>query len=496
MNLIDDRPALRVHVSLSIALWVACCGTALATDQRRPNIILIFTDDQGYQDVGCFGSKTIKTPHLDQMAAEGVRLTSFYAQPVCGVSRAALMTGSYPIRVAEPGSVKRLHTVLHPKETTIAEVLKQAGYATGMIGKWHLGLDRKDMPSGAGPATMPNAQGFDFFYGTPKYNGFTVHVNDTKMRSRIMRNTEVIVEAVESWDSITADYTDEAIRWIKSHRKGPFFLYLAHNMPHIPLGVSERFKGKSGGGFYGDTIQEIDWSCGEILRALKELRIDQNTLVVFTSDNGPWVETTRAMQPGGESFIPRDHSGNADPFRGWKMSAWEGGVRVPFIARWPARIPPGWESDEMLSTMDLLPTFANIARAPLPKLEMDGKDATEFLMRQTESSPRDEYLYYSGCLLTGVRSGKWKLVLPRKKSPQGLGWWGRMIDAVPETTLFDLIDDPGETTNIASDYPDVVATLMKRVERARTELGDIDRTGSGARFFDPGPRRLQVPIQE
>jgi non-lysosomal glucosylceramidase len=473
---------------------------AAKTPAEQPNIILIFTDDQGYLDLGCFGAQNIKTPHLDRMAAEGVRLTSFYAQPVCGVSRAALMTGSYPIRIAEPGNQKRLHTVPHPKETTMAEVLKKAGYATGMIGKWHLAIDRKDLPTGVGPATMPNAQGFDYFYGTPKYNGFTVYVGDHPMRSSIMRNQEVVVEAVESWDNITADYTTEAIKWIKSNTKAnpnkPFFLYLAHNMPHIPLGASEKFKGKSAGGFYGDTIEEIDWSCGEVLKTLKELNIDDNTLVVFTSDNGPWVETTKGMESDGEAFIPRDHSGNADPYRGWKMSAWDGGSRVPFIARWPRRIPAGWESDEMLSTMDLLPTFASIAGAALPDAGLDGKVATEFLTRATKTSPRDEYLYYSGCLLTGVRSGKWKLVLPRKKAPQGLGWWGRMIEAVSETMLFNLADDPGETINVASDNPDVVASLMKRIERARSELGDIDRTGSGARFFDKGQRRLQYPIRE
>ncbi len=468
----------------------------LPADDPRPNIILILTDDQGYQDLGCFGSPNIRTPYLDQMAAEGVRLTSFYAQPVCGVSRAALMTGSYPIRIAEPGNQKRLHTVPHPKETTMAEVLSDAGYATGLIGKWHLALDRPDKPGGVGPATMPNAQGFDYFYGTPKYNGFTVFVDDNKFRSPIFRNQEVVVDTVESWDDITADYTREAIDWIKAHSDRPFFLYLAHNMPHIPLGASEAFTGKSAGSRYGDAIEEIDWSCGEIFQTLKELSLDDKTLVVFTSDNGPWVETTRGMEATGEVFIPRDHSGNADPFRGWKMSAWEGGCRVPFIARWPGTIPAGWSSDEILSTMDLLPTFASIAQGTLSDVELDGRDATDFLTRQTEASPRDEYLYYSGCLLTGVRSGPWKLVLPRAKAPAGLGWWGRMIEAVPETLLFNLNEDPGETDNVAAAHPDVVASLMKRIERARRELGDIDHTGSGARFFDEGPRTLQVAVKQ
>lgn len=489
----------RISCTGALVILALAANPAAGTETAcRPNIILILTDDQGYQDLGCFGSPNIKTPNLDQMAAEGLRLTSFYAQAVCGVSRAALMTGSYPIRVAEPGNMKRLHTVPHPQEVTMAEILQSAGYATGIIGKWHLAIDQKEMPGHFDPSTMPNAQGFDYFYGTPKFNGFTVNVADTKVRSSIFRNDSVVVDSVESWDDITADYTREAIEWIKTRSEGekPFFLYLAHNMPHVPLGASEGFKGKSAGGFYGDTVEEIDWSCGEIFAALKRLEIDDNTLVIFTSDNGPWVETTRGMKPTGDSFIPRDHSGNADPFRGWKMSSWDGGCRVPFIVRWPGKVPAGRESDELLSTMDLLPTFAVIAGGSLPSVTLDGYDATDFLTGVSAASPREEYFYYSGCLLTGVRSGPWKLVLPRVDAPKGLGWWARMIEAVEQTQLFDLNADPGETTNLASENPDVVAGLMKRIERAREQLGDIEQTGTGARFYGKGPRKLQVPVNK
>ncbi len=463
---------------------------ASAAETAKPNIVLIFTDDQGYNDVGCFGSTKIKTPNLDRMAAEGLRLTSFYAQPVCGVSRAALMTGSYPIRVGEPGNLKQLHTVPHPEEVTMAEVLKSAGYATGIIGKWHLG-NNGDGPGGFDPATMPNAQGFDYFYGTPRFNGFTVFVEDTPMRSPIMRNQEIVVEAVESWDHITADYTKEAIQYIDQHQDEPFFLYLAHNLPHIPVGASENFKGKSEYGPYGDTIEEIDWSTGQILDHLKKLGIDDNTLVVFTSDNGPWIETTKGMTPNGAPFIPRNHSGTADPLRGWKMSAWEGGSRVPFIARWPGKVKANRVSDELLSTMDLLPTFAKLAGAELPSdRTLDGSDATAFLLGNTEDSPREDYFYYAGCLLTGVRDGQWKLVRQRPENPPGTGWWGRMIEAVEETQLFDLDADPGETTNVASEHPEVLERLMKRIQFARQELGDMDVTGKGARLFDEGPRRV------
>jgi len=482
-------------VTLFAAVGNHPTAAAESDTAERPNIILIFTDDQGYQDLGCFGSTTIKTPNLDRMAAEGTRLTSFYAQPVCGVSRAALMTGSYPIRIAEPRNVKQLHTVPHPQEITMAEVLGNAGYATALIGKWHLTAKKGGAPGGFDPATMPNSQGFDYFYGTPLFNGFTVYVDDTKFRSPIFRNEEVVVEGVESWDSITGDYTREALKWIEQNRDRPFFLYLAHNLPHVPVGASEQFKGKSEYGPYGDTIEEIDWSSGEIFKKLKELGIDEQTIVIFTSDNGPWVETTHAMQPGGRPFIPRDHSGSALPLRGWKMAAWDGGCRVPCIVRWPGQVPAGRSSDEILSTMDLLPTFAKLARAELPDWSIDGRDATDFLRGQTETSPRDEYLYYTGCLLTGVRSGQWKLVLPRSANPSGTGWWGRMIEAVPATSLYNLTDDPGETTDVSAENPEIVAALMKRIERARAELGDIDQTGSGARSFDPEPRRLQVPIR-
>ncbi len=462
----------------------------------KPNIILIFTDDQGYNDLGCFGSEMIKTPHLDRMAEEGLVLKHFYAQPVCGVSRAALMTGSYPIRVAEPNNVKQLHTVPHPEEITVAETLKTAGYATALIGKWHLAGNPSGPDNAYDSALMPNAQGFDYFYGTPRFNGFTVYVEDTPVRSRLMRNEEVVLETVESWDHITQDYTKEALSWIEKHRDQPFFLYLAHNLPHVPVGASPGFKGKSEYGPYGDTIEEIDWSSGQILAKLKELGIDDNTLVIFTSDNGPWIEPTHAPRGNardGKPFIPLEHSGNALPLRGWKMSAWEGGSRVPFIARWPGKIPAGSQSDEILTTMDLYPTFANLAGAKMPRRTIDGKDATDFLFGKAES-PRDEYFYYTSCLLTGVRVGKWKLVLPRDGDPDGTGWWGRLIEEIPEVQLYDLEMDVAEAWNQATVYPDVVKKLMKRIDWARKELGDIDQVGEGARFFDPGERQLEDPL--
>ncbi|MDB4459070.1 sulfatase [bacterium] len=481
---------------LSILLLNVVSESAIAK-AARPNIILIYTDDQGYHDLGCFGSTKIKTPHIDKMAREGLKLTSFYAQAVCGVSRAALMTGSYPIRIGEPKNFKHLHTVPHPEEVTMAEMLGDAGYETALIGKWHLTLKNPKAPGGFEPTTMPNAQGFDHFYGTPMFNGFTVYVEDTNFRSPLYRNEKVVKEKIESWDHITADYTREALSWIEANQKEPFFLYLAHNLPHVPVGASENFKGKSDYGPYGDTIEEIDWSTGEILKKLKELDLDENTLVIFTSDNGPWVETTRGMKPDGGKFIPRDHSGDASPLRGWKMSAWDGGCRVPCVMRWPAGIPANGVSDQILSTMDLFPTFAKLAGGKLPDVTLDGSDASSFITGATKKSPRKNYFYYSGCLLTGVREGNWKLVLPRKDNPKGTGWWGRMIDEVKDVQLFDLKDDPGESKNLAAKNPKVVAKLMKSIKAMQKELGGIEKGGPGARSFDDDPRQVQgVPVKK
>jgi arylsulfatase len=467
---------------LSLALALPLAGAA-----EKPNLVLILADDLGYGDLGCYESETIRTPHLDAMAGEGLRLTSFYAQAVCGPSGAALMTGCYPIRIAEPGNQKNQHTVVHPKEITMAEVLREAGYATGCIGKWHLGAHAKDSPTGFDPATMPNGQGFDEFYGTPLFNGTTVRVEDSKFRSTILRNETVVVPAVESWEGITQDYTREAVDFIRRHRDEPFFLYLAHNMPHIPLGASERFKGKSAGGPYGDAVEEIDWSCGEIVKTLRDLGLAENTLVIFTSDNGPWIETTKGMEPDGAPFIPRDHSGNAGPLRGYKMLTWEGGLRVPCVAWWPGKIPAGTTSDAITSTIDLLPTFAALAGGSLPDDRiLDGRDLGALLRDPANTtSPHEAFYYYCFTHLQAVRSGKWKFVRKRPEHPPWVGFSGRFAgNAVDELSLYDLEKDIGETTNVAADNPEVLARLPQLAHKARMDPGDHGHTGSGARFFD------------
>ena len=473
------------------ALLLACSlSFAPDVNESRPNIVLIFADDQGYNDLGCFGSETIRTPCIDQMAEEGARFTHFYAQAVCGPSRAALMTGCYPIRVGEPGNRKNQHTVPHPEEVTVAEILQEAGYRTACIGKWHQGA--KVPGGGWDPATMPNGQGFDEFFGTPLYNGFTVYVDDTNFRSPILRNEEVVVESVESWDDVTQMYTEEAVRFIRDNKDDPFFLYLAHNMPHVPVGASEAFKGKSEYGPYGDSIEEIDWSTGEILNTLDELGLDDNTLVIYTSDNGPWIEPTRGDDPSAAEFIPLDHSGNADPLRGYKMLTWEGGLRVPCVMRWPGVIPPGTECTEQAATIDLLPTFAALAGSEPPQdRTIDGRDLAPLLHDpENAASPREAFYYYCYVHMQAVRSGHWKLVLPRPDKTPWTGWSGRFYDNGVETVeLYDMRTDPGEVVNVADANPQVVARLMELVEQGRETLGDYDRIGSDARFFDEGEHR-------
>ena len=466
-------------VGLAAMTFQNICWADAAIRKRRPNFIIFFTDDQGYNDVGCFGSPLIKTPRFDQMAREGTRFTSFYAQPVCGPSRAALMTGCYPIRIAEPQNKKNQHNILHPQEITIGETLNSAGYATALIGKWHLAGARKEQYD---PALMPNAQGFDYFFGTPLHNGFTRTVKHSSFKTQLMRNSDVVVDALdqEGMNNLTQNYTAEALQFIRQNKDRPFFLYLAHNMPHVPLGASKDFRGKSKRGLYGDVIEELDWSIGRVLDTLKELGLDNDTLIVFASDNGPWIEEHLG-----------DYGGSADPLRGWKMSAWEGGPRVPCIMRQPGKVPAGGVCNEMITTMDLLPTFAALAQKRLPQGHaIDGKDISSIITGKPDAkSPHEAFYFYNWVRLNAVRSGRWKLVLPRPKNPPGTGWSGRMIDAVGQIQLYDLDADMEEKRDVAKQNPEVVGRLMKLIEKARDELGDYNRIGKGARFYDEAPYR-------
>lgn len=465
------------------ATAMTCSGapdTSPATENIRgskPNVIIFFTDDQGYNDVGCFGSPLIKTPNFDKMAKEGTQFTSYYAQPVCGPSRAALMTGCYPIRIGEPKNIKCQHTVLHSKEITIAEVMKTVGYKTACIGKWHLAGNPREVYD---PNRLPMSQGFDEFYGTPVHNGYTKEVNHKSYRAQIVRGNEVVNKAMtqDDMNMLTQNYTKEAVSFIRKNKDKPFFLYLAHNMPHVPLGASPAFRGKSARGLYGDVIQELDWSLGEVMRTLKETGIDKNTLVIFSSDNGPWV-----------SKRLKGHYGSAAPLRGFKMSAWEGGQRVPAIMRWPGKIPAGRVTKELFTTLDLLPTCAALTDAKLPQNRtLDGKDMVDVMInKKGVKNPRKTFLYYNFMRLTAVRSGKWKLVFPRAKKAEGTGWSKGCIDEVKEISLYDMDNDKEETKDVAKEHPEIVKQIQALAEDARSELGDYNRVGTEPRFFD-GPR--------
>ena len=426
---------------------------------KTPNFIVIFTDDQGYEDIGCFGSPKIKTPHLDKLAAEGRKFTSFYsANSVCSPSRAALMTGCYPTRVSVPGVLFPRHKEgLNPDEITIAEVLKTKGYATSCIGKWHIGHK---------PKFLPTRQGFDSYYGIPYSNdmtidpeaklaadinlreGFTLdRIKNEKPKKNLvplMRNEEVIEYPCDQ-TTLTKRYTEEAVKFIEKNEDKPFFLYLPHTMPHIPLFASKKFKGKSDRGPYGDTIEEIDWSVGEIMKALRKNNLDENTLVIYTSDNGPWK-------------LKEGRGGSAHPLRGYKFQTYEGGMRVPCIMSWKGKIPSGTVCDEIGATIDLLPTFANLAGAKIPDDRIiDGKNIWSIISGEKGArSPHEIYYYYKGNRLESARQGKWKVRRSGKKSQS--------------VELYDLDNDIAESKNLSQKKPELIETILKKMDKFDKDL--------------------------
>ena len=451
-----------------------------APTDSLPNFVLVFADDLGYGDLGAFGSDVHRTPHLDRMAAEGLRLTSFYATSgVCTPSRASLMTGAYPRRVSLDVNAKRYgetgrqvlfpvaHEGLHPDEATLAEVLKGRGYATACIGKWHLGDQ---------PPFLPTRQGFDVYFGIPYSNDM-----DRPYAPLPLLRGEEVVETRSDQNLLTQRYTDEAIGFIERHareRPGePFFLYLPHAMPHNPTAASEPFRGRSKNGRYGDAVEEIDASTGRILEALERLGLAENTLVLFTSDNGA------ASRWGGSNA----------PLRGFKGSTMEGGMRVPALAWWPGHVPAGTTSDAMATTMDVLPTFAALAGAPLPERPLDGHDVRPILFGEPgAASPYEAFFYYMKDQLQAVRAGRWKLHLPLEEKYANIH---RHETSASGALLVDLASDLGESTNLAAEHPEVVACLTALADSARTDLGEYGRTGQGQRpaGFVATPRPLAPP---
>jgi arylsulfatase A-like enzyme len=437
---------------------------------RPPNVIVVFADDLGYADLACFGGR-IPTPHIDGMAAQGMRFTSFYAaQAVCSASRAALLTGCYPNRIGILGALgpKSQHGI-SGREMTLAELVKQRGYATAIFGKWHLGHHTK---------FLPTRHGFDEYLGLPYSNDmWPRHPTDAKSYPPLpLIEGEKVIRMDPDQTQLTTMYTDRAISFIERHRRTPFLLYLAHSMPHVPLHVSARFAGKSGFGLYGDVIQEIDGSVGRILETVRKHGLDERTLFVFTSDNGPWLSYG-------------DHSGSAGVLREGKGTTWEGGVRVPCVMRWPGFIPGGSTCREPAMTIDILPTVAALTGASLPAHRVDGLDIGPLMRDERAASPHDALFFYWEEHLQAVRSGRWKLHFPhefRTLAGRAGGAGGR--PTVYENTrtgraLFDLEKDVGEKTDVAPQHPEISERLESLAERAREDLGDSasGRKGRGVR---------------
>ena len=415
-------------VGALVSVWPA---GAVAED--RPNFVVIFADDLGFGDLGSYGSETIRTPRIDQLAREGTRFTSFYAQVVCGPSRSALLTGRYPVRSggwSMPAS-----------EVTIGELLQKAGYVTGSIGKW-------DVSSRAAIIErMPNAQGFDYYWGP-------LGANDNA-RVTFYENDKLVGPS-DDMASLTRIYTDKSIEFLELNKDKPFFLYVAHTMVHSVIDASPEFKGKSNGGLYGDVVEELDHHTGRLLEAIGDLGLRDNTIVVFVSDNGPWNNFQEVLSERHGGAIAWGDSG---PLREGKGSTYEGGLRVPCIFRWPGRVPAGRVSDAIFSTLDFLPTFATLASFGTPSDRIiDGVDQTDLLLGESESGARDEFHYFSRNDLHGLRQGKWKLLLPDRS-----GFYDYVDDkGSGEVELYDLSSDMGETKNLAKEQPEIVERMLQR----------------------------------
>lgn len=450
-----------------LAALVACSGAAA----RAPNVVLLFADDMGYGDLGCYGARGWNTPNLDRLAKEGTRFTDFYvAQAVCSASRTALLTGCYPNRVGILGALgpAAKHGIADG-ERTVAQVLKTKGYATAIYGKWHLGHH---------PKFLPTRHGFDEYYGLPYSNDMWPKHPTAKFPDLPLIEGTKTVKLNPDQSQLTTRYTERAVKFIEKNKAGPFFVYVPYAMPHVPLHVSGKHRGKSKQGLYGDVVEEIDWSVGQIVAALKRLGLEKDTLVIFTSDNGPWLSYG-------------NHAGGTFGLREGKGTAWEGGVRVPCIMRWPGVVPAGRECREPAMTIDVLPTLAALAGAELPKLPIDGKDITPLIKGEKGAkSPHEAYFFYYGKELRAVRAGKWKLVFPHTfASLKAGGKDGKPGMYVPKKTalaLYHLEADRAEKVNLVEKHPDVVKRLQALAEKMRADLGDSLRKVAGKGAREPG----------
>jgi arylsulfatase len=467
-------------------------GPARAADPpAKPNIVLLFLDDLGYGDVGCFGAKQIKTPNIDRLASDGTRFTSFYvAQAVCTASRAGLMTGCYANRVSLFGALNHESKVgIASTELLMPEMLKSAGYATAIFGKWHLGLQE---------SFLPTNNGFDEYLGLPYSNdNGPLHPIVRTIPALPLFDGAKVVEKDPDQSLFTRRFTDRAVQFIEKNKDRPFFLYVPHVMPHVPIFASDKFRGKSAAGLYGDVVEELDSGIGEVLAALNRNGLDEKTLVIFCSDNGPFLSYG-------------NHAGSSGPLREGKLTTFEGGVRVPCIMRMPGQIPAGRTANDLFSTLDLLPTFAKLAGSQLSSNKIDGEDRWPLIAGQPSAKPRESFYYYAGDELQAVRSGPWKLHLPHEyltpaQPPGKNGKPANFENLKPESmqmsglrgiasrhgylvkkmepALYNLESDLGETTDVAAQHPDVVRRLLDLAEQARADLGDslTKRQGSGIR---------------
>lgn len=455
---------------------------------QNPNVVLIFMDDLGYGDLSCYGASQYKTPNLDKMAAQGIRFTSFMAaQAVCSASRAGILTGCYPNRVGVAYALGPDSKIgLNPSEETIAEVLKKQNYKTAAIGKWHVGHLRE---------FLPLQQGFDQYLGLPYSNDMwpvdyagkpvtdTTHWKYHTPPLPLIEGNDKVRElkSLDDQSELATIYTERAVRFIDENKKNPFFLYFAHSMPHVPLAVSSKFKGKSEQGMFGDVMMEIDWSVGEVMKALEKNGIDKNTLVIFTSDNGPWLNYG-------------NHAGSTGGLREGKGGSCEGGQRVPCLMRWPGNIAEGTVCNKLASTIDILPTLAAITHSPLPEKKIDGVNILPLMLGDENANPRESFLYYyRKNSLEAVRKGNWKLVFAHPGrtyvgfKPGADGFPGGANENFQfEDGLYDLRRDPGERYDVKEFYPEVVAELKKLADEARQDLGDDIQKREGKNRREPG----------
>jgi arylsulfatase A-like enzyme len=441
---VSSRPLLLTLVLL-VGIAASAPDLRAQSEAARPNIVVLFTDDQGYGDLSSYGHPTIETPHIDSLADEGTRFTSFVTGAWCVPSRTQLLTGRYMPRVDFGGGTgANGDGGLPDAEVTLAEALNQAGYATGMAGKWHLGH--------AEDRFLPPNQGFDSWFGLPYSNDYRKPWVQTDVPLALHRGTEVVEHPINQ-NTLTTRYTEEAVSFIEAEAGGeaPFFFYLAYNMPHLPIHTTDRFRGRSGAGLYGDVIETIDWSVGEVLAALEAAGVAENTIVFFASDNGPWLNLPgRMLQAGNKPW----HAGSPGPLRGAKATSYEGGARVPAMIRWPGRVEAGVDTRELAASPDIYRTLLEVAGAERPERPLDGHDLMPFLTGAAEESPRERYYYFLNGTLEAMREGRWKLRV-----------------AGDTTQLFDLQGDPAERFNRAAGHPERVEAMRARMEAFADSVG-------------------------